>query len=99
RTREIGILRATGAGRGQILRVFLLQGALFGLCGSLLGLAASYALVWSFNTLGPGLFQIPISAGLMLSALLLAMLTGVLAALLPARRAAYLDPVEAIRYV
>ncbi|SDY02298.1 ABC transporter permease [Acinetobacter kyonggiensis] len=99
RTREIGILRATGATRQQILRIFLFQGALFGLLGSVLGSLASYALVWVFNNFGPGLFYIPVSIELIMLALLLAILTGVLAAAVPARRAAALDPVEAIRHV
>ena len=99
RTREIGILRATGATRQQILRIFLFQGATFGLLGSVLGCVASYALVWVFNVFGPGLFYIPVSINLIMLALLLAILTGVLAAAIPARRAAALDPVEAIRHV
>ncbi|TCB73523.1 ABC transporter permease [Acinetobacter sp. ANC 3781] len=99
RTREIGILRATGATQAQILRIFLFQGAIFGLLGSVLGSVVSYGLVWVFNNFGPGLFYIPISIELVLLALLLATVTGVLAAAVPSRRAAALDPVEAIRHV
>ena len=99
RTREIGILRATGATREQILKVFLIQGAVFGLFGSFIGIAVSYGLVWVFNTLGPGLFYIPLSKTLVTLSLLLATLTGVLAAAVPSRRASRLDPVVAIRYV
>jgi len=99
RTREIGILRATGATQAQILRIFLFQGAIFGLLGSVLGSVVSYALVWVFNNFGPGLFYIPISIELVLLALLLATVTGILAAAVPSRRAAALDPVEAIRHV
>lgn len=99
RTREIGILRATGATQSQILRIFLFQGAIFGLLGSVLGSVVSYGLVWIFNTFGPGLFYIPLSIELVILALLLATLTGVLAAAVPSRRAAALDPVEAIRHV
>jgi len=99
RTREIGILRATGATRQQVLRVFLLQGAVLGLLGSVMGSAASYGLVWVFNTFGPGLFYIPVPGALVMATVLLATLTGVLAAAVPSRRAARLDPVEAIRYV
>ena len=99
RTREIGILRAMGTTQGQMLWVFLIQGALFGLAGSAIGSAAGYALVWAFNTLGPGLFYIPVSASLVPIAMAIATVTGVISAALPARRAARLDPVVAIRYV
>ncbi|KAA0915990.1 ABC transporter permease [Psychrobacter sp. ANT_WB68] len=99
RTREIGILRAMGATRQQILRIFLFQGAVFGLLGSIVGSGVSYVLVWSFNTFGPNIFTIPISINLILVTMSLATLTGVIAAAIPARRAASLDPVVAIRYV
>ena len=99
RTREIGILRAMGATRQQILRIFLIQGAIFGLLGSIVGSGVSYILVWSFNTFGPDIFTIPISINLILVTMSLATLTGVIAAAIPARRAAALDPVVTIRYV
>ena len=99
RTREIGIMRATGATQLQILRVFLIQGAILGLFGSIMGVAGSYTLVWGFNTYGPGLFYIPVARSLVVMSVALATLTGVLAAAVPSRRAARLDPVVAIRYV
>ena len=99
RTREIGILRAMGTTRPQILRVFLIQGALFGLMGSIPGGLAGYGMIAAFNTMGPKLFFVPINVGLLLSAIGMATLTGILAAALPARRAATLDPVEAISHV
>ncbi|MBR7745237.1 ABC transporter permease [Undibacterium baiyunense] len=99
RTREIGILRAMGSTRQQMLRVFLVQGALFGLSGSILGVAVGYALVGAFNTFGPKLFYIPIDAWLPFAATAIATLTGISSAAIPARRAAALDPVEAIRHV
>jgi lipoprotein-releasing system permease protein len=99
RTREIGILRAMGTTRAQMLRVFLVQGALLGLAGSLLGATAGYGLVGAFNTFGPKLFTIPVNPWLPVAAAVLATVTGVLSAAVPARRAAALDPVEAIRHV
>lgn len=99
RTREIGILRAMGATRAQMLRVFLIQGAVFGLVGSVLGSAASYVLVAIFNTFAAQLFYVPIAPWLTLLAAALATVTGLLSAAIPARRAANLDPVEAIRHV
>lgn len=99
RTREIGILRAMGTRQSQMLRVFLIQGALFGLGGSLLGGVAGYALLGAFNTFGPKLFYIPLDPWLLSAATALATVTGILSAVLPARRAAALDPVEAIRHV
>ncbi|KHO65768.1 ABC transporter permease [Pseudomonas flexibilis] len=99
RTREIGILRAMGSARRQVMRVFLLQGGLLGLAGSALGGLVGWALVMVFNLMGPGLFFVQVPTGLVLSAMGVATLTGVLAAVAPARRAARYDPAVAIRYV
>ncbi len=99
RTREIGILRAMGSPRGQILRVFLLQGGLLGLLGSACGGGVGWGLVQVFNLFGPRLFTIPVDPTLVPLAMLVATITGVLAAAMPARRAARYDPAVAIRYV
>lgn len=99
RTREIGILRAMGTRQGQMQKVFLVQGAVLGLAGSGIGALAGYGLVWVFNTLGPRLFEVPVSPTLVPAAMAIATLTGTLSALIPARRAARLDPVVAIRHV
>jgi lipoprotein-releasing system permease protein len=99
RTSEIGILRAMGARQRQMLRVFLVQGAVLGLAGSALGAFAGFGLVWVFNTFGPKLFFIPVPPLLVPMAMFIATVTGTLAAAVPARRAARLDPVVAIRHV
>ena len=99
RTREIGILRAMGTRQQQMLKVFLVQGAVLGLTGSTLGAFAGYGLVWVFNTFGPKLFYIPVSPTLVPMAMAIATITGTVAAAVPARRAARLDPVVAIRHV
>lgn len=99
RTREIGIMRAMGARQQQMLRVFLIQGALLALFGSAFGAALGYFLVWAFNTFGPKLFYIPLPSGLIPVTMVVATLTGLIAAMIPAWRASRLNPVEAIRYV
>ena len=100
--REIGILRAMGATRGQVLRIFLLQGAIVGAIGSALGVVFAVALVWAFSRLALGsdgmpLFLITLHPGMALQVAAAATLCGVLAAVAPARRAAQLDPAQAIR--
>jgi len=102
RSREIGILRAMGASRGQVMRVFLIQGAVVGLLGSLLGsaMATGLLVLWRLvakNPDGTPLFAISIAPRLYLLAALLATVTGLVAAVTPALRAARLEPVEAIR--
>lgn len=102
RGKEIGILRAMGATQAQMLRIFLLQGGIVGFFGSLLGslLAWSLLMLWQLlarNPDGTAMFVISVEPGLVLIAAGGASLVGILAALLPARRAAQLDPVVAIR--
>ncbi|HEX7436140.1 MAG TPA: FtsX-like permease family protein, partial [Caldimonas sp.] len=102
KSREIGILRAMGISRGQILRVFLLQGGLVGLSGSIGGSAIGIAalVLWqryARNPDGTPLFPLTIEPSLFATSLLLATLTGLVAAFAPALRAARLDPVVAIR--
>ncbi len=100
--KEIGILRAMGATRGQMLRVFLLQGAMVGLGGALLGTLLGLALIGIFSrvllsTSGSALFTLDLDFNLTLVVTAAAMLLGVVAAVLPARNAANLDPAQAIR--
>jgi lipoprotein-releasing system permease protein len=102
RSREIGILRAMGATRGRIMRVFLIQGGVVGLAGSVLGsaLAASGLELWARtlkNPDGTPLFLLAFDPALIGWAALIATVTGIAAAVTPARRAARLDPVVAIR--
>jgi lipoprotein-releasing system permease protein len=102
KSREIGILRAMGISRGQVLRVFLLQGGLLGLAGSIVGSMIGMAalVLWqryARNADGTPLFALAIEPALLVAALLLATVTGLVAAFAPALRAARLDPVVAIR--
>jgi len=101
RSSAIGILRAMGVTRGQVLRLFLLQGGLLALAGSIAGsaLGAGAMLLWQSlvrNADGTPLIAVTLQPSLFFSALALATLTGLLAAFAPALRAARLDPVVAI---
>lgn len=103
RSKEIGILRAMGSSRGGILRIFLIQGALVGLLGSGIGCALGAALSLGFragvsNADGTPLFPLELTSELFLSSAAIAVSAGIIAAIIPARRAARLDPAEAIRY-
>ena len=100
--REIGILRAMGAGRRRIMTIFLLQGGLVGLVGSGLGSALAYALLVVFSHIfkspdGSPMFAAELDPMLVLMASGLACLVGLAAAAVPARSAARMDPVQAIR--
>ena len=103
RSKEIGILRAMGTSRAGILQMFLIQGALVGVLGSVLGCAMGAGLTFLFriavsNADGTPLFPFALTPSLFLASSGIAVLAGVVAAIIPARRAARLDPAEAIRY-
>jgi putative ABC transport system permease protein len=95
RTREIGLLRALGVGRRQVLTVFLTEAALLSATGGLLGLAIGWAAVEILVGIFPAL---PASPPLWTvgAALALSFGVGLLFGWLPARRAARLDPVLAL---
>ena len=102
KSKEIGILRATGTTRRQILGVFLLQGAVLGLLGSALGSLVGWGLLiawrgFAVNDEGVPFFTLEAGPGLYAVVALGATLVGVLSALFPAQRAARLDPAVAIR--
>jgi lipoprotein-releasing system permease protein len=102
RSKDIGILRAMGASRAQIQRIFLIQGAVLAFVGSIIGSILGAAAVIYFHAIvrqadGSELFPLVIDRSLFFWTSVLATLTGLVAATAPALRAASLDPVEAIR--
>jgi lipoprotein-releasing system permease protein len=102
RSKDIGILRAMGTTRGQVMRIFLIQGALLGLIGAIAGcLFGIGGLIWYHSLIrqadGTELFPLLIERQMFVITLVIATLTGVLSAMAPALRAARLDPVVAIR--
>lgn len=96
RTREIGVLRSLGATRRQVQGLFLAEAALLSTLGGLAGLAAGWLACVLLRAVVPGL---PISTPLhfVVAAVAVSVLTGVLSGVLPARRAARLKPLEALR--
>ena len=100
--REIGILRAMGAARSAILRVFLMQGAIIGIAGAIFGSIGGTGLMALGSRLlrspdGSAFFKVTWTPELYLGAIAVAIVFGLLAAIVPARRAASLDPAQAIR--
>jgi len=96
RTREIGVRKALGATRGDILVQFLIEASTLtgigGVIGIIVGIGAGQLVTWAL-----GINASP-PLGLTLIAVVVSVLIGVVFGVLPARRAAMLDPIEALRY-
>ena len=102
KSREIGILRATGTRAGTVTRIFLIQGALLGAAGSLFGIALGTFLALFFaaaaqNPDGSATFPIALTGVLYARSVAIAMLVGLVAAVVPARDATRMDPATVIR--
>ena len=96
RTQEIGVRMAVGARQGDILKQFLIEAVLVCLIGGLLGIALALLIGWVFDTVSGGSFRMTFSIGSIVAAFTCSTLIGVLFGFLPARRAARLDPVDAL---
>lgn len=109
RRREIGILRATGATRAQVVRLFTQEGAVFGLLGSLLGVGLGSLLAQAMMQQAAGslsdiyvrvhLNDVQVEPAILAVAVVTGTLSAMLAALFPAWQASRLSPVETIRTV
>jgi putative ABC transport system permease protein len=97
RTREIGVRMAVGASRRAVLQQFLTEAILISLSGGVFGILAGVAIPLSVRYLAGG-FEIPISMVSIVVAFAVSCLVGLVFGLLPANRAARLNPTEALRY-
>jgi len=105
RTREIGIMKALGARNGDIGRLFLAEAGAIGALGGLVGLAGGALTGKLLNMIAHPLFDLPenvnlfhVSFWLAAGSVLFAVVVSILAGWLPARRAARMEPVAAVRY-
>ena len=95
RTAEIGLCKALGAGQGQIMILLISEALVLSAIGGLIGLVLGFCGAWLAVQFYPTLQTTP-PAWAILAALGTALGTGFLASLLPARRAAQLDPIQAL---
>ena len=103
RTREVGVLKAVGARDRDVLFLFLFESGLLGLVGGVLGVLLGMGVAWLVSFLAQKLggflyLQVSFPWWLLLGSLLFSFFLGVFAGVLPARRAARKNPVDALRY-
>jgi putative ABC transport system permease protein len=96
RTREIGVRKALGATRGEIMFQFLVEAATLTLIGCIIGLALGSLVALGIRSFSPIPATVPLLS--VVAAVVASILTGVLFGLYPANKASRLDPVEALRY-
>jgi putative ABC transport system permease protein len=96
RTHEIGLIRAVGASRGQVRAVFLAEAVALSTAGGVLGLAGGMGLCAILRAAFPGL-PVHTPASFVGLALVVSFVAGIVSGVLPALRAARLDPIEALR--
>jgi putative ABC transport system permease protein len=96
RTHEIGIRKAVGARRGDILNQFLVESSTLAGVGGLIGVSIAWLIAVAVRSLTPVPMAVPASA--ILIGVGLSTLVGLFFGIYPAQRAAKLDPIEALRY-
>jgi len=98
RTREIGILKALGASKAFILRIILVEAALLGVGGTILGIVMSFAACWTIRTFVPASFPMIIVQSWWPKVLLIALVAATSGAVYPGLSAASHDAIEALSY-
>lgn len=100
RTKEIGVLKALGARRKDIRRIFVSEAFLIGLSSGMLGVVLTWVLQVLVNHFTIAQFEVPVvmmTTNYILTGIMISVVISMLAGLLPADRASKLDPVEALR--
>jgi putative ABC transport system permease protein len=103
RTKEIGVMKAIGAKKRDILSIFVIESGMLGMAGGIIGVLIGIALskiveIAAEKAFGPSLIKAHISIELILGAIAFSFIIGVISGVVPARKASNLQPVEALRY-
>jgi len=103
RTNEIGVMKAIGARNSDILLLFLIESGVLGAVGAVIGILLGFTLstiveLGASRMFGPNILQASFPPSLILGALAFGFVVGMLSGVFPARQAARLRPVEALRY-
>jgi len=102
RTKEIGIMKAIGAKNSDVIKIFLIESSVLGLVGGVVGIILGIVMAKAVESAATTTIMIPLKAyiglDLIVGAILLSLVIGTLSGVLPARRAAQLEPVDALRY-
>ena len=96
RTREIGVRKALGATKREIMFQFLVEAATLTVLGGVIGMAFGGLIAWAVNRFSPIPAEVPLWS--VVAAVIASAVTGIFFGLYPAQKAARLDPVEALRY-
>jgi putative ABC transport system permease protein len=101
RTREIGIRKAVGAKRRDILLQFLLEAAMLSLSGGIIGIIGGWGVSWLVSTFAEAAgysIRSMVSADIVLLAIIVSVGIGLVSGVYPAMRAARLNPIDALHY-
>jgi putative ABC transport system permease protein len=102
RTREIGVMKAIGARNSDVMSIFLFESGLFGLVGGAIGVTLGFALSKSVELIaqgaGYGMLRASMTPELVALGLGFSFIVGIASGVLPARNAAKMNPVDALRY-